>query len=53
MLLLFNCWMFDAAVEEKMSVSCLIKAVTLTRDHGIEVGSSASEAQCPGVELGR
>lgn len=47
--------MFDtASVEEKkMIASYLIKAVTLTRDYGIEVEFSVSEAQyLGGMEMG-
>ena len=47
--------MFDSASieEKKMIASYLIKAVTLTRDYGIEVEFSVSEAQyLGGMEMG-
>ncbi len=47
--------MFDTASieEKKMIASYLIKAVTLTRDYGIEVEFSVSEAQyLGGMEMG-
>lgn len=47
--------MFDAASieEKKMIASYLIKAVTLSRDYGIQVGFNVSEAQyLGGMDVG-
>lgn len=47
--------MFDTASieEKKMIVSYLIKAVTLTRDYGVQVEFNMSEAQyLGGMEMG-